>query len=117
MGIDTEQFPDITVEWMDHYSEFEQGYSMDDVIKMVRTPAIRKTKGFLIYEGQRQIAIAGTIDFEEGEYSFCEVFVCMKRAIVSRSDKPKGEKKRQKPSLSQPSCPVSTEITSGQERG
>ncbi len=92
MKIDPNKFPHIIVEWMDHYSEFEQGFSLEDVQKMVKTPAIRQTAGFLVHEGQRQIAIAGTIDFEDGEYSFCEVFVCMKKAIVSRSDKPKKER-------------------------
>jgi len=87
--VDTSRFPDIEVEWMDHYSEFEQGLSIDDVKKMVATPAIRVSKGYLVHEGKRQIAIAGTIDYEDGEYTFCEVFVCMKKAILYRSDKVK----------------------------
>jgi len=85
--MNTDQFPIITVEWADHYSEFDQGMSIDDVQKMVDTPAVRKTTGHLICEGKRQLAVASTIDFEDGKYSFCEVFICMKKAIINRSDK------------------------------
>ena len=73
--------PRVTVTWADHYSEYDQGYSMEDIKKLVATPCIRKTTGYLLpVTNRRQIAIAGTIE-EDGTVS--EIFICMKRAIIS----------------------------------
>lgn len=83
----TDQFPIVTVEWADHYSDFQDVYSEKDAKELVDDLCIRKSTGHLIAEGQRQIMLAGTVDYEEGEYTFSEVFVCMKRAILKRSDR------------------------------
>lgn len=88
MKIDTSLFPLITVEWADHYSDFEGTYSRESVKELVKDICIRQTSGHLIEENKRQLVLASTVDFEDGEYSFCEVFVCMKKTIVARSDKP-----------------------------
>lgn len=79
-------FPLIEVEWADHYSEFDDGHTLDEVIEMVNTPCVRQSSGYLIAENKRQIAIAGTVE-EDGTYS--EIFVCMKRSILYRSDRDK----------------------------
>lgn len=73
--------PRVTVTWADHYSDYNQGYSIEDIQKMVATPCIRKTTGYLLpIKSKRQIAIAGTIE-DNGTAS--EIFICMKKAIIS----------------------------------
>lgn len=76
--------PLIEVVWADHYSDFEDGFNDEDIQKLIAKPAIRKSSGYLVGENRRQIAIAGTVE-EDGTYS--EVFVCMKKCIISRSDR------------------------------
>lgn len=73
--------PRITVTWADHYSEFEQGWSLEEIAKLVAKPCIRKTTGYLLpVSSKRQIAVAGTIE-EDGTAS--EIFVCMKKVIIA----------------------------------
>ena len=73
--------PRVTVTWADHYSEYEQGFTLDKVKKMVETLCIRKTTGYLLPVGnRRQIAIAGTIE-DDGTVS--EIFICMKKAVMN----------------------------------
>lgn len=73
-------YPRVTVTWADHYSDYEQGYSLEDIEKLVKTPCIRKSTGYLLpTKNKRQIAIAGTIDDDN---TFCEIFICMKKAII-----------------------------------
>lgn len=72
--------PRVTVTWADHYSEYEQGFSLEDVEKMIKTPCIRKSTGYLLpIKDRRQIAIAGTIEEDE---TVSEIFICMKKAII-----------------------------------
>lgn len=83
-----DRYPVVTVHWADHYSVFDQGQSESEVEHLVDTPCIRITTGHLIKESRRQIAIASTVDEDEsGTVTFTEVFVCMKRAILKRSDR------------------------------
>lgn len=73
--------PRVTVTWADHWSDYEDGFSMEDIQEMVAKPCIRKTTGHLLpVSSKRQIAIAGTIE-EDGTVS--EVFICMKKAIIN----------------------------------
>jgi len=78
------EYPLISITWADHYSEFDDGFTLDEIKKLLDTPCIRETGGYLVGENKRQIAIAGTIE-EDGTMS--EVFICMKKAIIHRSDK------------------------------
>lgn len=73
------KFPEVTVTWADHWSDYGQGFSIEDVEEKLRDYCIRKTKGWLIGQNKRQIAVAGTIE-EDGTVS--EFFVCMKKAII-----------------------------------
>lgn len=75
------EFPYVEITWADHYSEFKDGFSMEELQKMVETPCIRKSVGYLVADSKRQIAIAGTIE-DDGTCS--EIFVCMKKAIIKK---------------------------------
>ena len=77
-------YPLVVVEWADHYSNYEDGFSQDDITKMLNKLCIRKTVGYLVGENKRQIAIAGTAE-EDGTFS--EVFICMKKAIISITER------------------------------
>jgi len=76
-------FPSIVVEWADHYSTpINESYSVEDVEKMLK-PFIRVTKGYLVGENRRVIAVASTLE-EDG--SVTDIDILMKRAIISRED-------------------------------
>lgn len=77
------EFPKIEVTWADHYSNFEDGFTIDQIQQMLKKLCIRKTSGYLVGEDRRQLAIASTIE-DDGTAS--ELFICMKKAIISRSD-------------------------------
>lgn len=77
-------FPHITVRWEDHWcTESNEPYSVEEIAKMAKA-TVRETTGYLVYEGERVLAIAGTIE-EDGQVT--EVNFFMKQAIISRSDK------------------------------
>jgi hypothetical protein len=72
-------FPRATLTWADHFSDFEDGYSIEDIEKMMKKPAIRETSGYLVGENKRMVALAGTIE-EDGTCS--EIFLCMRKCIL-----------------------------------
>lgn len=78
-----EEFPRIEVVWADHYSNFEDGFTIAKIKEMLEDICIRKTSGYLVGENRRQLALASTIE-DDGTVS--EIFICMKKAIISRSD-------------------------------
>jgi len=82
-----QDYPLVEIVWADHFSEFEDGYNLEQLLRLIKAPSIRKTVGYLAAENSRMVAIAGTIE-EDGTFS--EVFCCMKKCIISRSDKKKG---------------------------
>ena len=77
-------FPRITIQWGDHWcTEQNEPYSLEEIERMARA-VIRETSGYLVYEGKRVLAVAGTIE-ENGDAT--EINFFMKRAIINRSDK------------------------------
>ena len=79
-----EDCPFVEVTWADHYSDFEDGFSPEQIEKMLKKPAIRKTAGYLVGESKRMIAVAGTLE-EDGTCS--EVFLCMRKCVIKLEEK------------------------------
>ena len=48
------KFPRATVTWADHFSDFEDGFSLEDIMEMMKKPSIRETSGYLVGSNKRR---------------------------------------------------------------
>ena len=75
----------LSVTWADHYSDFSQGKTIEEVRELVSKTCVRETIGYLIHETKDQLAMASTLDHNgDGSYHYSEIFVCIKSNIISR---------------------------------
>lgn len=75
------KYQQVSVKWLDHFSVYGDS-TMRDVNKNLKNPIERDSSGYLIKENDKVMAIAGTIDLDNGKETFADVFYCLKADII-----------------------------------
>lgn len=76
-------YPYVAVTWYDHWATGTNDPKTVEQVIDDAVPVIRETGGYLVYENEDVVALAGTI---EEDYTVTEINVLFKLGILSRSD-------------------------------
>jgi len=55
---------------------------LSEIKKKLKKPCVRDSSEYLIAENDKVMAIAGTIDREDGKEIFSDIFYCLKADVI-----------------------------------